>query len=255
MEIALMPNAPENKKVDAEIDYMVDAYQSAIDLGAKSIVFHIPKETKENIGRAFGTISNTIIQKFKKQPLPMFLFEIRAMKPTKNLTYESADAMNLLCKEINKNSKSIPWGICIDTSHQWAGGIDMRKDWDKWLDQLNDFTRSKIAMFHLNGNNIKHFGTGKDVHEIVMSPDDDIWKSLISDETREFLKREHINIIRKRQNLYTMLSEADISSITNSSLGSLLKFAKNGNIPIICEIKRGEYIYTRLLMDVLRVLA
>lgn len=261
----ILKGKPENwTNFQSNLNYLLDAYNAATQIGAKSIVFHLPKLKAQEIADAMNFIDKTIFDKIlinkitDKEPsiklsnLPVFLLEIRAMKPESDVTFESADGLSKLCDAVKSKKITIPWGVCIDTSHQWAGGIDMKSDWNSWYSSLSEFTKSKIQMFHLNGNNIKNFGTGKDVHEIVMSPDDDIWKHLISDETHAFLKRDRINIIRKRKNIYTLLSETDIKNIKHSTLYSIIELAKTKNIPIICEIKRGDYIYTRLLMDVLR---
>ena len=62
--------------------------------------------------------------------------------------------------------------LCLDTAHFWSSGIAIRNKNN--VKNIFKLFKGKCGLIHLNGN--KHsIGTGKDVHAIVKSYEDDIW--------------------------------------------------------------------------------
>jgi endonuclease IV len=66
--------------------------------------------------------------------------------------------------------------ICIDTSHIWAGGVDISsyvKSRD-YFSELNIITKKLLSVLHFNAN-IYNCGSGRDTHNKPFEKDDAIW--------------------------------------------------------------------------------
>lgn len=168
-------------------------------------VLHLPRDYIENI-----TDTLKIIQKHANDTKVRVLYEnipsSQEGKETKSWKkqYSSPDQLNILCNELKNIDSSKYWGLCIDTAHIWSCGINIGdgKSQEKWFEDLTELSKSRIKLYHLNGSKKKLFNKNRDVHEIAMSADDDIYK-----------KEDAVKII--------------------------CKFCKSRKIPIICEINRG----------------
>lgn len=126
----------------------------------------------------------------------------------KSREYSSPSRINMLCNKL-KNVDNNTWGLCIDTSHVWSSGYNLssRQAQDTWFSELTPYARDRIKMFHLNGSQTTTFNTNRDVHIIAMAGNDDLYPH--------------------------------DSKISDLGVGSIIRFAKEKNIPIICEINRG----------------
>ena len=106
-----------------------------------------------------------------------------------------------------KNGLRCPCGArkdhVFDTRTSFIGHIKT-KTHQKWLADLTH--KKKILLFHLNGSSANR-GSGKDKHEIAFSPDDSIWGKI---------------------------------DPAKSGAYAIVEFALKYDIPIICEINRGN---------------
>ncbi len=154
-----------------------------------------------------------ILEPIVKQIGVKFVIEMVASKSDEDLTYETPKKINRLTDMIGPADW---WGWCVDTAHLWGAGVDVRKyaDMKRWLSQL----KTPICMFHLNGSS-SGLGSGKDKHEIAGGPDDKIWYGINYD---------------------------------NSGVRAVVEYAKEHNIPMICEINRGAESDVVVLLDLIK---
>lgn len=149
-------------------------------------------------------------EEIQKHVVPMYhelrcrvplLLEMPAKRPRPGSpNYATAEDLGALTREMRR--LTIPWGLCLDTSHVWAGGVDLSspavvKDWLAALDPEH------IGLIHLNSNQRQNKGTGKDLHTIPYSRMDGIW----GDE--------------------------------DAGLRAIVKYAKKNRIPCLLEANRG----------------
>ena len=141
--------------------HIKDQLETCKMLGLKGLVIHLPRELPETIGRIMSILND------KDMPI---ILEMPSGEPD-DRTYETPEKLNALIAAIPCN---VNYGICIDTSHVWAGGEDMKyyNDVKQWLDRIVD--KDKIVMFHLNGTTVP-LGGHRDVHSVPFSQDDLIW--------------------------------------------------------------------------------
>ena len=107
------------------------------------------------------------------------------------------------------------WGICLDTVHLWASGVNMTTKGNvrDMLDRMGSILRRKIKLIHFNGA-LSTFGSPHDIHAIAMSRDDLIWGK------------------------------------DSSGARYLMRYAKKNGISMICEINRGDMSDFNMLLDV-----
>ena len=189
-------NTPASRKKISQIE---DQLKSCQMLNAWGLVIHITKIHPSEIAEAMH-----ILKPYVEKSGVILLLEMTASKLDPDLTYETPEKLNNLITLIGH--KENWYGICVDTAHIWAAGIDIRSynSMKEWLNRLA--FKSKILLFHLNGISSER-GSGKDKHEIVFEKDDKIWHKI---------KPEY------------------------SGVRAIVEFATKRNIPIICEINRGE---------------
>ncbi len=234
------------------IAHIADMLKSINEIGGSGVVLHLPNNIPDVVEETMRILSeNEDIKRYNKNA--DIILEMPASKPD-HRTYETSEKLQNLCdklKDININ-----WSLCIDTSHQWSCGIKMNEPliWHKWLSGLTDYVRNKIKIIHLNGNSLDNFGRGKDIHEIIMSPDDGIWGNLISEEMKDFIDREEKEIIKSGGDFFSYLSAQELSKINDSSLAEIIRYAKKNNIVLIMEINRGKFIYTKFAIDIIKSL-
>ena len=189
-------------KDDYIVDKLLDHINSCIEIGAWGLVVHI---TKIDYNQAISVME--ILKPIVKPTGVKFVIEMVASKADGDLTYETPEKINRLTKCVGVGKW---WGWCVDTAHLWGAGVDVRKyaDMKKWLDKL----KYPICMFHLNGSS-SALGSGKDKHEVAGGPDDCIWGD------------QH---------------EKGLINYDNSGIRAVVEYAKKHDIPMICEIKRGN---------------
>lgn len=238
----------------------IDLYKNYVDLTNdipqfKGFVVHLPKNTPTNITRSINELKNIFTN--KNNPI---ILEMRAMKIRNGYSYILTDELNELSDSLKKTY--CEWGLCIDTAHLWAGGIDVAKKWDKWYNKLTPYTKSKIRLFHLNGALSKLYETGKDKHIIPFSKEDGIWGDIIPESMRDafsdgiedvkFIATETRQVMEKllKQKKYKQV----VKNVRESSFINIINISKENDIDVIFEINEGEYIDTLFLINLVNVI-
>ena len=204
------------KSINA-IKHLTEQLNACDQLGAKGFVIHLPRKEPLLIINTFKYII-PILNNYKTP----FMLEMPASKPDIEKTYETPEKMNALSDMLYSTYPNfINWSWVIDTAHLWSCGVEVDnvKIMTQWFN--NQKYPDKIGLFHLNGSSIAHYKTGKDVHRVVFSSDDDIWN-------------QNIDIITKNGAINT-------KKLKKSTIHLIYEFVKKNNIDLICEINRGDY--------------
>lgn len=210
------------------INILQELIDAADEIGALGLVIHITKQPPEIIANVMEQIQSHITNPADIK----IILEMKAMKPDPTKSYETAAKSNKLCASLAE--LTISWGLCIDTSHLWACGIDMA-DRDVVKNWFNEFKYpQKLTLFHLNGASYDTFGKGKDTHIIPFSKDDDIW-----------------NKLTKNKQDYDNITNIEWRNIKKSSFGIMMHYAKKNNIPFVCEMNRGKEFEMNYFIDIL----
>lgn len=139
------------------LDHQIEFIQNQLDVCAKTgilgLVIHLPKKSIEEVMEVLPKLLHPTVE---------VLLEIPSMKPDPNLSWETPERINLLCRQIRR-AKLENVGICIDTAHIFACGYDIstKAQAEEWLNALR--YPSMIHMLHLNDSKVP-LGANKDVH-------------------------------------------------------------------------------------------
>lgn len=218
-------------KINKITNHIQNQLDAANEINAKGFIIHITRTPINTIIKGLTYLNDNIIP----HNITIFL-EFKAMRSHESDSYETANKLNNLYAAILDADISIKWKFCLDTSHLWATGIDMA---DTKL--MKHFFKSLkctkyIGLIHLNAANKSTFNTGRDIHILPLSADDDIWGMLTDAD-------EFANI-----------SKAEMSKIKKSTLGILIKWIKKNNIDIIGEFKRGTLNQYKLSIQTIQYL-
>lgn len=175
------------------IGHIKDQMNVAKAIGAKGLVVHLPKDEPQVIEEHLPKILGEI---------PIIL-EMTSAKSDPEKTYETPEKLNRLTQRLSKYEG---WSYCIDTSHIWAAGqnVKTKEFMDDWFSRISEPHR--IQLIHLNGSSVP-FNCGKDTHIIPFTSEDKIWHGI---------------------------------PYNRSGVKSVVEFAKKMNIPVIMEINRGD---------------
>ncbi len=129
----------------------------ASEFNSRGIIIHIPKNEPKFIANILkkNKIQNKIILE-----LSPFVNSYAQKNKLKELI-DCLDKMNIY------------YGICIDTAHMWAAGLNIRRD-NYFFDYVKGIKKN-IALIHLNGTLSELFNSGRDVHIIPMAQEDCLW--------------------------------------------------------------------------------
>jgi endonuclease IV len=172
-------------------------------IGGKGLVIHIHSLPIEEVELSLNKFLGEMIKHNIKCNL---IIEMSATKPTEH-TYETAERINILIQTAIKVEQSHNVrnriGICIDSSHIWAGGVDISSYElaQAYFNKLNHPER--ISLFHFNAN-IYDCSSGRDQHSQPFIKEDKIWGKY---------KDKH----------------------RNSGVRAIMEFCKLHQIPVICE--------------------
>jgi endonuclease IV len=125
------------------------------DINASAFIIHLPRAPIGVVVEGYRAI-----HKYLRRPTKIYL-ETASMKRSE-ITYETPEKLLELYRQLIKVDPEV--GLCIDTSHLWAQGINMSdpKVVSEWFDKLDQIGIRNI-MFHLNDN--KHeLDSGRDHH-------------------------------------------------------------------------------------------
>lgn len=226
-------------------------------IGAKGMVVHVPRHPIKTIVETMAILSNTpVINKVRSKTLPLMLLENPASRADPLLTYETPSKLNALVKALDADPRiTLPWGLCIDTCHLWAGGVSLKEDqsWYNYESALTTITRNKIQLFHLNGSHGENFSTGKDRHNIPFCRSDALFGHLLTDNFQSWLEglsRDEANVA----NLALQLSRSELGRIKSSSFFAIVQFCKKKDIGMILEINVEYYNSAKFAIDLIHVL-
>jgi endonuclease IV len=239
----------ESKKY---IQHIMDALSSGHELNAAGVVLHVPRHPIATVISVMHILSAAA----RNAELAPMMLEMPASKPDPTHTYETPKKLNAFCKALDEyKGIDLEWNICLDTCHLYAGGIYLSgsDSWTVYEKQLSPLTKRKIRLIHLNGAELKNFGTGKDGHITPCSAKDAIWGELVSVRFRKYLSDIDPDDARKT-NLASHLNNKERAVFRESSLYALIKFAQKNNIAMICEINDNDYINTKFIIDLVKFL-
>lgn len=251
-------NRSENKS-KMYIRLIKDQLVEGKQVGARGVIIHVPRHPIATVVETMTILSNCKeINSVRRNEgvLPMLTLEMPSSRADDLLTYETPAKLNTLVAALDANTAiTLPWDICMDTCHMWAGGVDFTGDlsWHAWESELTPLTRSKISLIHLNGALGKNFGTGKDGHQIPFSVTDSVWSRHISEEFRAYLSTVTVDLA-KVTDLASKLSPEELERIKNSSFNAIVQFAKKQNIGMIMEINVKDFVSAKFALDVANLL-
>jgi endonuclease IV len=162
---------------------------------------HLADHTLENIIAAqkyhsFGAIAHMpymppkemidgldyLIKKMRRKHITnKLILEISALPYDEKKSYETAEKINELEREIRAHGFEPEIGICIDTAHVFAGGGKIRT-YDEAKTFIDKLDKRLIVMIHLNGNSHDPAVIKGDKHEIPLTKNDLIWHDLTYEE-------------------------------------------------------------------------
>lgn len=198
-------SSPWDLKLDA-MAHVYDQLKVCAQIRAEGFVIHLRKSSIEDVVK----VARELVKKSNGQKI---ILEAPAMRAGP-ASFETPARINELVRELAKFATADQIGICIDTSHETSGGIDLRSydDAKQFFEDLAYPTY--ISLIHLNGTSLP-LGSGKDCHEVIFSRNDLIWK-------------EYKSRTKESKNIY------------NSGVGYIVKFCKKYRVPIILEVNREE---------------
>ncbi len=194
--------------------------EAAADVGAAGLVVHLKSAPIGDIADICGALHREI-----GFPLPLLL-ETPATKAKIN-NFSIPENLAALARYI---PKAVPWGICVDTAHLWASGINVaiRESMEAWLEAMPS---ERIQLIHLNSNKTTNFGTGADLHIIPFSEQDGIWLQYCGKSIQAAYKDGRL--------IHSKISKLDRDLLMSSGFAAIVQFAKKNNIACIGEVNRG----------------
>lgn len=174
--------------------HTLDNFRAAHKLKAESVVIHIPFRP---INEWMPSIVKLARQIKKENLSPLIMLEQSATIAHPENSYESPPKLNRLWRAIKQAGIDSQLGICIDTAHTHASGVNIRtyQHAKKYLDMLDP---DCLKLIHLNGNSIRP-GLKKtsDKHEIPLHITDLIWGGLSYEESgcRAFIEYANLHEI------------------------------------------------------------
>ena len=164
------------------------------DIGACGLVLHLNKQPPVNVVKVMQ-----MLRPLAEKTGVLVLLEMTAMHASSH-SYETPLKLNYITRSIGASW----WSWCIDTAHIWAAGVNIRT-YTAMRNWLSEIIPGSIQLFHLNGSSAE-LGSGRDIHQIIFTPDDCIWHGV---------------------------------DPKQSGVRAIVEYALAANVPIICEINRG----------------
>jgi endonuclease IV len=174
------------------MQFCIKQLKQQVEIGARGVIFHLPKLTAEEIAPKYKELLDM------KPAKSMIVLENKAVRPAEKTSFETPEKLNHLVDTFIKygiDQRDI--ALCIDTAHLHCSGVDLKMydDAKKWLSELK-YPRT-IKLIHLNGNSSSGYA---DKHVIAFDKDDKIWGSIPFEKSgaraiKEFCKDFKIDII------------------------------------------------------------
>ncbi len=209
-------------KCNYQMEVKINELKISDYINSKGVVIHISSVDIKQVESSLIRMAELMIKNNIESQL---IIEMSACKATPN-TYETPDKLNVLSKIINdineKYNKEL-FSICIDTSHIWAGGIDISSyiKTRNYFSELNDITKKVFKLLHFNAN-IYNRSSGRDNHMKPFENEDAIWN------TYKDNKKE-------------------------SGVAYFMEYCHENKIPIICE-RHNDNTTDETLLDEINIL-
>ena len=154
----------------AAIAHIRDQVATCAAIDAAGLVLHLPKDHHSVVVQQMIVLDR--IPQVASGKVKLIL-EMTSVKASPN-TYETPEKLNALITALNTAGVR-NYGICVDTSHIWAAGVNVSKyePTKRWFAAV----LPHIALIHLNGTEID-LGGGKDTHIIPFTAKDKIWHNI-----------------------------------------------------------------------------
>lgn len=185
------------------LDNLVKDIETANDIGAEAVVLHTGYQLNLDSEEAYQNMHDNVVDVIERTNNVLILLETPAGQGSQIAT-SLEDFAKLYNMFSSKHKKRL--GICIDTAHIFAGGVDVSSD-KLFKQYLRDFNRligtKVIKLFHINDSQ-KPLNSHRDLHENI---------------GQGYIFEKKISL----------------------SLKYLAKFASKHNIPLILETKGDRY--------------
>lgn len=160
-----------NPKI-SKSEHIREQFETAGELNAKGIVIHLPKASPEFVCEKLPEWVDWIPDGTK------LLLEVRSIRPSENLSYETAEKLINLIEMIKTvdGYTSDNCGIVLDTAHIYVSYTPV-KGYDESIDFLNKLEdyREWFPLLHFNGNYIDANKKAGDTHITPFCAGDKIW--------------------------------------------------------------------------------
>ncbi len=179
--INIASDAPE--KLDLSIQALSNEMKRSAMLEIDYVILHPGSYTTQKESEGIEKASESLYQVLRKSGefYPKLLIETTAGQGT-NLGYSFVQIAQML-KRVNLPDQT---GVCIDTSHIFAAGYDIRDDasYTRTMKEFNDIIGlDRLSVLHLNDSKTE-FGSKKDRHEHIGKGliGENAFKSIMNDE-------------------------------------------------------------------------
>lgn len=125
-------------------------------IGAKGLVVHLARKSSDEIAQMIPKL-------LANKPKSKIFLEIESYKSDENTYETTAKICKLIEKIVQQGVKKEEFGICIDTAHIWAAGVDIAGYNEMRLYIENIQENNVELMVHLN-DQIWAIGSGRDEH-------------------------------------------------------------------------------------------
>lgn len=197
------------KNTPESIQSTVEQFASSFSLKSKGVVLHIPKIDPVKTAESIQVLVNELKKK-KIMNGQKVILEMKAVKSDPLLSYETPEKINRLIEYLKSyNLSHVNVGICIDTAHIYAGGVQITSYKDAVIYCNKIKYPEWICLLHLNGNEYDAKKRAGDKHAIPLDSKDKIWKD---------------------------------TSYKNSGCRAFIEYSKKNNIDVIVEIKNHHTI-------------
>lgn len=152
--------------IDFMLDNLINDVETAAEIGASAVVLHTGCKLKLDNDIAYQNMHDNVVNVIEKTKdnKTLILLETPAGQGTQ-IASTLEDFAKLYNMFSNEHKKRL--GVCIDTAHIFASGIDVSSEVElsKYLNQFDKLIGNKcIKLFHVNDSK-KPLDSHRDIHE------------------------------------------------------------------------------------------
>lgn len=153
--------------------HLVEQADVAIQLNDAPLIVHLPRRKIDLVVDALVACEEAGLDS-----KATILLEMPAMKSCSD-SFETPEKLDKLLRAMEGAKLRSKYGICLDTAHVWAAGVDLTtyETTQKYLTELGKLRykgKRALQLLHVNGTNI-NLGGGRDVHIVPGAKADKIW--------------------------------------------------------------------------------